>query len=276
MQGSAVRRAASDFRQWITGPEGKAALLSDGDLRPLDYSLDPSDENLLTGNGALPRWPFNHDLPTPVSARDQDGVLKLYGAAHRPGRVLVALDMSGSMRTAAGDGRRTRFQIALDGVKASLKRMGGDDEFGLWLFSTAFVGGVQRVVPLGRRTDAQDAAVDVVRTRVVPDGDTPLYRAIDAGVRTVRAPGGSDRHDLRAVVVLTDGQDTASGALRPDVSGGTQARVFVVAIGEASCGIPALAAVTSHTGGQCFTAAASTVDQKLSDLFKTLWDKGDA
>jgi hypothetical protein len=276
MQGSAVRRAASDFRQWITGTEGKTALLSDGDLRPLGYTLDPSDENLLTDNGALPEWPFNHDLSGPVPPSTQHAVLKLYGAAHIPGRVLVALDMSGSMRTAAGDRRRTRFQIALDGVKASLKLMGGDDEFGLGLFSTALPDGVQMAVTLGQRANAQDAAVDNVRAQVVPNGDTPLYRAIDTGIKTVRAPGGSNRPQRRAVVVLTDGQDTASRTLRPDVSGGTRARVFVVAIGEASCGIPALAAVTSDTGGQCFTAEASTVDQTLNALFETLWDKGDA
>jgi hypothetical protein len=152
--------------------------------------------------------------------------------------------------------------------------MGGDDEFGLLLFSTAMgESGSRPVIPIGRRNPAQDTALADLRRQVIPTGDTPLYRAIDAGVRTVRTAGGTSRERLGAVVVLTDGLDTASGALGPDLSGGTQARVFVIAIGEASCATAELARVTQGTGGACFTASTDDVDQTLATLFRMLWER---
>jgi hypothetical protein len=153
--------------------------------------------------------------------------------------------------------------------------MGGNDEFGMWLFSTAMgAGGTRELVPMGRRSQSQDAALGDVRRQVVPSGDTPLYRAMDAGIKAVRTSGGAVPEPLRALVVLTDGQDTVSGNVRPDVSGGTQVRVFVIAIGEATCGTSELVRVTDRTGGACFTAAADTVGQTLTTLFRTLWEKG--
>jgi hypothetical protein len=133
--------------------------------------------------------------------------------------------------------------------------------------------GSRPVIPIGRRDPAQDTTLADLRRQVVPNGDTPLYRAIDTGISTVRATGGTSRDRLGAVVVLTDGLDTASGPVGPDVSGGTQARVFVVAIGEASCATAELARVTQGTGGACYAASTEDVDQTLTTLFRTLWER---
>jgi hypothetical protein len=271
VQSPAVRTAAADFASWLSLPAGRAALFAQG-LRPAGYF--DIDAPLVDANGALPSWPFGHPV-SPLSEADRDAALGLYAKAHRPAQVLMAVDTSGSMGTATADGRGTRFEVALDAVQASLARMGGNDEFGLWLFSTEMGGGGTRtVVSMGRRSKAQDDTLANVRSQVVPSGDTPLYRTIDAGIKAVRTSGGTGPGPLRALVVLTDGQDTASRDLRADTSGGTQARVFVIAIGEASCGTAELVRVTRDTGGACFTAAADTVGQTLTTLFRTLWEKG--
>jgi len=271
VQGQEARQAAADFAHWMAGAgAGKAALVAQG-LRPAAFGAGAP---LVDDFGARPDWPFGHKRGDAFGAPVQQAALRKYVKAHRPGRVLVALDTSGSMRTATDGGRRTRFEVALDGVQSSLDHMGGDDEFGLLLFSTAMGGsGSRPVIPIGRRDPAQDTTLADLRRQVVPTGDTPLYRAIDTGIGTVRASGGTSRERLGAVVVLTDGLDTASGPVGPDISGGTQARVFVVAIGEASCATAELARVTQGTGGACYTASTEDVDQTLATLFRTLWER---
>jgi von Willebrand factor type A domain len=266
VQSVAVRRAAAEFADWLAHrPEGKRALLAEG-LRPA--GLGASDLAPLDRDGALGDWPFGHPN-NPVG--DLAPALSRYTRAHRPARVLVLLDLSGSMRTSVGDGRRTRFDVAVDGVRASLRRMGGADRFGLQLFSTSVAGGVRSVLPLGRRSAAQDRALDRVAA-LVPAGGTPLYRAIDAGGAALRAGGGVRPDQLDALVVLTDGRDTAGGDLRRTAAGGSTVRVFVIAIGEASCGVPELVRVTGATGGGCLSASAATVDQTLGALFSSLWE----
>ncbi|MER6596144.1 hypothetical protein ABT214_30700, partial [Micromonospora purpureochromogenes] len=113
--------------------------------------------------------------------------------------------------------------------------------------------------------------------RTVPAGDTPLYRTIDAAIGEVRRRGGGDDH-LRAVVVLTDGRDTASGGLVPRVEGDPPVRLYVIAVGEASCDdrvrTRTLRQTARASGGQCLQAEASTVDRALTGLFRQLWEKG--
>jgi hypothetical protein len=275
VQDDAVRMAAADFSRWITnGSAGEDALLAQG-LRPASSASRLGGGFLDGVYGVRSDWPFGHKRadPTPVAA--QSAALDRYDRARRPGLVLIALDASGSMRAATADGRRTRFEIGLDGVRSSLARMGGDDEFALWLFSTAMSPtGTRTVAPIGRLDAARATALEDVRRSVVPTGDTPLYRAIEGGIRTMRAVDRPGPEPLRAVVVLTDGQDTASGAVRPEVPPGARVRVFVIAIGEASCAVPALARVTRGSGGECLTASADNVDRTLTTLFRNLWETG--
>jgi hypothetical protein len=75
-----------------------------------------------------------------------------------------------------------------------------------------------------------------------------------------------------AVVVLTDGQDTQGGDLSVASTGHPPVRVFVVAIGEASCGVPQLVRVTTGTGGRCVTASVTTMEQVLGGLLDSLWE----
>jgi hypothetical protein len=56
---------------------------------------------------------------------------------------------------------------------------------------------------------------------------------------------------------------------------GKGVRVFVIAIGEASCGALALRDITGHTGGGCYDAGLDSLDDVLVDLFGRLWG-GDA
>jgi Mg-chelatase subunit ChlD len=139
------------------------------------------------------------------------------------------------------------------------------DQFGLRVFPG------RELVPLGGSRAAAGPALSGVR----PGGGTPLYSTIVTGVNEVAS--GVSSGSVLSLVVLTDGNDTT--AVRPsDVDlqvRGKGVRVFVIAIGEASCGALALRDITGHTGGGCYDAGLDSLDDVLVDLFGRLWG-GDA
>jgi hypothetical protein len=268
-------RAAADFGAWLDTTDGKRALLRSG-LRP--PPLFDISEPLTEKFGALPG--VNFDRRPPVRAT-VDPAMVLYAQARRPGRVLLALDASGSMQTLVDRGGKTRFRLAADGVQSALGLMSGRDEFGLRIFPADGKGvGVRELVPLGRSdvpiggTARRQAAADAL-AGVKPAGGTPLFATIVDGVKAVAA----DRDDqIASLVVLTDGNDNSSGLRPADVDAqvrGKGVRVFVVAIGEATCGTQSLRDITAHSGGACYDAGLDSVDDVLAELFGLLWG-GDA
>jgi hypothetical protein len=260
--------AATRLRQWLDSDDGKAALNCVGLRPPPGFELgDP----LTAQFGVQPGASFVRSAPSPGAI---DGAMQKYAAARRTGRVLFVLDTSASMAQLATDGR-TRLSIATDGVRNSLDLMSGGDQFGLWTFpGTVPARATRELVPIGARDtpvrgvprqQATEAALAALR----PDGGTPLLPAIIEGVGAV-GPAAGDQ--VRALVVLTDGED-ASG-LTADAARNTVrrqgVRVFVVAVGEASCTGP-VADVASSSGGGCYEAGFDAVGRQLTQLFDLLW-----
>ncbi|GAB3799591.1 substrate-binding and VWA domain-containing protein [Micromonospora zhanjiangensis] len=268
-----ARQAAqvTELRSWLTAEPGKRALTSAG-LRP-------------------PNWPVSGPLSERFGARSDvvfppvqptDRVLSdartNWQAAQRPGRVLLLLDGSGSMREPVGPAGPTRFDVATRGVGRLSDRMGARDEFGLWVFHGP--GRTpQRLLPFAAGgvtadgTPRRDAVAAALRT-VRPAGDTPLYRAIVDGVGAL-GPAGPDR--VRAVVVLTDGVDEGSDVTAEQlVAAGraAAARVFVVSVGEARCSAPPIRQVTGSTGGACYETDFTSLASRLDALVDTLWSGG--
>jgi hypothetical protein len=170
--------------------------------------------------------------------------------------------------------------VAAEGIRGALELMGPADEFGLWTFPAGAGGsGARPLVPVGTRDTpvaGQPRAQAALRSlaAVRPAGGTPLFATIVHGVQTLAGAGG-DR--IRALVVLTDGQDTTSGLSAEQVLAavrGKGVRVFVVAVGEANCSGRVLAGLTAATGGGCYPADFDTVDTRLAQLFSVLWEGG--
>jgi hypothetical protein len=262
--------AATAFGRWLRSGAGKEALLRIA-LRPPRFDItDPLTEYSGAAAGAA------YLRTPPREVRSQ--ALVRYAAARRPGRVLLAVDASGSMgeRAAAG----TRFQVAARAIQESLRLMSDRDEFGLWVFPANAGGlGTRQLVPIGRgdakasevpRREATVAAL----TRVTPAGGTPLYRTIIDGVRAV-GPTGDDQ--VTALVVVTDGEDTTSGVTPAEVTAAVRdkrVRVSVIAVGEANCSAQALTDVTGGTGGACYETGLDSVDDILVEMFSVLWKGG--
>src|SRR6266536_183581 len=267
--------AATAFGRWLRSGQGKEALLRIA-LRPTGpfEITDPLTEN----NGAAPGAAFVR-TPPPRELRSQTSVR--YDAARRPGRVLLAVDASGSLgERAATTG--TRFEVATRAIQQSLRLMSDRDEFGLWVFPADAEGrGTRQLVPIGRGDATADGlprreAAVAALGRVTPAGGTPLHRTIVDGVRAV-GPTGEDR--VTALVVVTDGEDTSSGLTPAQVTAAVrdkQVRVLVIAVGEAHCSAQALTDVTAGTGGACYEPGLDSVDDVLVELFCALWKGGGA
>jgi hypothetical protein len=253
-QNDRIRRTADDFTTWLRSTAGDRALAGNG-LRP--RSVGP-DAGMISRSGAQTDWFRKPGYPTGTA--DLERSATAYEAAKKPAAVLVALDGSGSMT--ARTGGRSRFDIALDGIAASVAAMGPRDTFGLFVFSTAIKGGITEI--------AGDAARATQQARgYSPSGGTPLYKAVDHGVARLRdQKGAAGRH--RILVVLTDGENTAEHPL-PRLDDDS-VQVVVVNVGMSGCPDATLSALTKRHG-DCVGVPSGLVDVKVTEQIERLWQQ---
>src|SRR5499427_856392 len=107
-----------------------------------------------------------------------------------PVSVGILLDTSGSMDR--------KIRTAVEAVERFVRRIHQDDEIFLMTFSG-------QVVVRQDFTDDREKLSQALR-RINATGGTALYDALDEGLFKLR----SARHSKRALLVITDGQDTAS------------------------------------------------------------------
>jgi len=265
--GSRQQRQAEAFGRWLTGDEGRKALVGVG-LRPPGFVVG---HPLSPDNGVQPEAIVK---PNTIDGAALKRIMDRYQAAQRRGRVRFALDGSGSMGTTDGPAGQPRFETAKQGVLKALNQMGEADEFGLSIFST--IPATSGEVPVGPRdgqiggTTRYQATVDSLN-RTKPGGGTPLFRAVVDGVGAV---GPSEDKWTSAVIVLTDGENTESGLTVSqviDAVRGKGVRIFAVVVGgDATCSTVALAEVTKATGGDCVNAGVDSIDKELTELFGSL------
>ncbi|SDF31379.1 Mg-chelatase subunit ChlD [Lentzea fradiae] len=255
----AAREPARRFQEWLGTQEGMSALNAAG-LRPARQAAGSAFREELGVRAGLV-------LDRAEAAPDDDAhtaFQKSYEQAKRDGRVWLTLDASGSMaeQTVSGE---TRFAVATEGVRKALTQMGEKDTYGLSVFNN---DEVRRLVPLGRRDkEATTAALNAVR----PTGGTPLHQAILDGLDRV---GADDADHVGAVIALTDGEDTTSAQTRQDVVNTVAQkgiRVFIIAVGDASCSAHALTEITDASGGECRDSTTNTLGDDLVALFRRVW-----
>jgi hypothetical protein len=258
----AQRSAVTALYDWLVGDTGTQVLNARLYLDPARRECSESRQH-----------PDSVDPCVPADLRDMKD---LYGRAQLPGRVLFALDASGSMADRVGSGGATRFTVAANAISQSLGLIGPADEFGLWTFSGGPAGQTE-LAPIGVGDAAHRQAVADRLAGAHPSGGTPLYRTVLAGLAKV-AQGGS-RDESRALVVLTDGQDTTSDMAAADTvrqvaeaNRSSGVHLYVIATGEASCDDASpLRALTTAGQGQCLNAAPDQIAGTAAELFDSLW-----
>jgi Ca-activated chloride channel family protein len=190
-----------------------------------DYLRTPDAQNRFTDAG-FRSWEGkpgsaitnSHDLIAdgvkitldPPAPEVLDQVRSTWAQLRKPARVLLLLDVSGSMSQAVPNSGSTRLELAKAGLLRALGQFSPSDEVGVWMFTTD-LGGPQKIyrelAPV-RPIGAHRAEVEQAVEALTPLGGTPLYASIKAAVASMEA--SYDASKINAVVVLTDGKNEYS------------------------------------------------------------------
>ena len=272
---SVQERAAEAFGRWLRSDAGRSAVVATG-LRPAGALPTPAAP--LTADYGV--GPSLATSPEPVSVEQWTDAYAAHEAAQLPSRLLVLVDTSSSMARVVPGGTeappgRTRATVAADAVGAGLAGLQRGDEFGLWLFPGGTPDAYTEAVPVGLRDEGLATARDAL-ARVQPGGGTPLFRAVTDGVTALSASdeaASGERIGTRALVVLTDGRDNASGTALDDVMDrvtGRGVRIVVVALGGVRCAEAGLATLADETGGECVESDPADVPGRVQEFVTQL------
>ena len=198
------KQGAALFRDFVTQPDNQAQVLKFG-FRPGNPSVAIGDP-ITAANGADANEPQALlEVPDPKVAI---GILDQWDEQRKPARVLLVIDVSGSMGDpATEDGFATKLDLAKQAAIAALGEFNDKDEVGLRVFSTDLTSDGATsldLVPIGpigqQRADLSRAIDDLV-----PTNGTPLYDVTGASYATML--DGFDPARINAVVLLTDGRN---------------------------------------------------------------------
>ncbi len=267
----AQRTAAGLFEEFVQRPANQERVLAFG-FRPGNPEVAVGAP-ITPANGADPGQPQTTlDVPDPPVLVD---LLERWDAQRKGARVLLVLDVSGSMGEPAGEGDRTKLELAVAAASDSLEQFQDRDEVGLRIFSTDLEGegsgtdslDLLPVAPIGGRRDQ-------LRERLAgltPVFGTPLYDVTaDAYGQMV------DEYDderINAVVLLTDGRnDDPDGqldlaALLDQLTAGSEGRssqpvrVFPIAYGR-DADLATLSRIADATDAAVYDASdAASIDK---------------
>jgi len=224
------------------------------------YGFRPGDPNarpaglVSPANGVDPSQPRRElRLPEP---KVLDRILRTWRRDRKPANVMLVIDTSGSMND------EYKLDHAKEGLKAFFRQVAPQDEIGLMKFS-ADVTELVAPAPYAQNKPRLDAAI----RDLIPEDDTALNDATYAAVEAVSRRADSDH--INAVVVLTDGEDTASSRGAPDVVRRLQeegraesngVRVFTIAYGSEP-NRDVLERFAAASGGKPFTGNTADIEQ---------------
>ena len=193
--------AATLFETYVQRPENQQRVLEFG-FRPNNPDV-PLAEPITAANGVDPAQPRAElEVPQPdVLVR----VLDAWAGHRKEARVLLVLDISGSMGELVTDDR-TRLDLAQQAAVSALDQFKDADEVGLWVFSTDQLGSpdpnYRELVPVGPIGGQRELIADQILSQI-PTNGTPLYDVTAKAYESMLA--GYDPSKINAVVFLTDG-----------------------------------------------------------------------
>jgi hypothetical protein len=172
----------------------------------------------LTGHGLTPPDPAAGPRAPDAAAAEE--VIGTWGSAQRPVRMLLAMDVSGSMALPVPGTGTPRITATVTAARNAVTRseLGAGDEVGLWEFATRLSGARdhRELVPLGGATaDRQNRMARALGALAATDQDTGLHDTIGAGIERLRRDQRPDADfpPVSLLVVLTDGENDDVGSI---------------------------------------------------------------
>jgi Ca-activated chloride channel family protein len=228
------KAGAKDFLDYLRLPE-QQKVFTDAGFRTFDNKAGKAitdSKSVLADGVKITLAPPNPQVLT--------GVRSTWEQLRKPARILLLLDVSGSMGDPAGTSGKTKLELAKSAATTALKQLAPRDMVGVWKFTTGLRTPDQihqelvPIAPLSRNGQQVSSAIE----SLIPQGGTPLYAAIRAASEDLTNHASGDA--INAVVVLTDGRNEyppdndvnslVSGLADKAKEGGV--RVFSIAYGQ--------------------------------------------
>ncbi|QQO56590.1 MAG: S8 family serine peptidase [Thiohalocapsa sp. PB-PSB1] len=215
-----------------------------------------NDGDTVTGSITIRCAETGEEFPVVISAN----------TIARPSAALVlALDRSGSMDDPAGDGR-VKIELVRDGA-AVVPVLVRDSETGLggvrWATDADLAGAMEveqageEVIGLGR----QNLSSFIMNHTTDPFGMTAIGDAVEAAQSLL---DDADGYDIKAMVVLTDGNETASKYISELSGADLHSRIYAIGVGTPENLDPiALDTLAGSHGGYMVLTGETTVDDRF-------------
>lgn len=204
---------------WVSQPEKDGAKAfqdfvqtPDNQQRVLQFGFRPGNPQVAIGapitkeNGVDPSQPqTTMQIPKPAV---MVALLDQWKELRKSARVLLVMDVSGSMGDSAGSGVGSKLDLAKQAASDSLSEFKPDDQVGLREFSTGLgpkgTDTSLDLVPIGPvATQREKLGVEI--QGLFPTNGTPLYDVTRTSMQSML--DGYDPTRINAVVLLTDGKN---------------------------------------------------------------------
>lgn len=261
------REGAQLFEAFVQQPENQQ--------RVLEFNFRPGNPEVAIGPPIVPENGVDPDQPQTLLEVPSPPVmvelLDRWAEQRKSARVLLVVDVSGSMKERAGrDGPETKLDLAKRAAIDSLDEFKDDDLVGLTVFSTGLgpdgTDFTVDLVPIGPMSaNAGDLRRQI--EGLFPTNGTPLYDVTASSFQTMY--DGFDPSRINAVVLLTDGKnddgeisddqrqlDTTLALLRDRSQGelGRPVRVFTIGYG-ADADLSVLRQIAEATNAAAYNAS---------------------
>jgi Ca-activated chloride channel family protein len=264
------RDGARRFETFAQRPENQR--------RVLEFGFRPGNTQVAVGapiapsNGVDPNQPQNVlSLPDPpVLVR----VLDLWAQQRKSAKVMLVIDVSGSMGDSADAEDDTKLDLAKQAAINALGQFKADDQVALRIFSTDISARAPTdyvdLVPFGAAGSTREVIASKIRS-LVPTRGTPLYTVTQDSYNQMR--DSYDPAKINAVVLLTDGKnedprndnvDKLLSTLRAGSEGQSDrpVRVFPIAYGK-DADLATLKRIAEATNAAAYDASDPTTIDKV-------------
>ena len=266
------KAAAALFEEFVQLPANQQKVMEFG-FRPNNPSVALADP-IVAENGVDPNQPTAElQVPSPDVLI---GILDSWAELRKEARVLLVLDISGSMGEPADDQGRTRLDLAKEAAISALDEFKPTDDVGLWVFSTELGEpdpNVRELVPIGPIGEQQDLLAEQIEVQF-PTNGTPLYDVTEQAYTEMLETYDPER--INAVVLLTDGENDDGSPADDDQqfadlietlqagsegSSSQPVRVFTISYGE-TADVITLRAISQATSAATYNASnPATINQ---------------
>ncbi len=260
---------------WVTEEQREAAGIFETflldrpqQLKALEYGFRPADPSIPLSAPLDSQHGIDITQPKTIleipSATVIDKIQTLWRETKKPVDLVVVMDISGSMR---GDKITTARASLLEFVK----KLDDRDRLQIILFSS----NISTLTPLSRLGPKRQVVLDSV-SGIFEQGETKLYDAALAAYQDLTENGDPDH--IRAIVVLSDGEDTASAQPLDRVmaqinasagEGGNAIKIFTIAFGDGA-DTSVLKSIAEPTGGKQYNSSPENI-QKIYDEIATFF-----